>query len=335
MSERKLTDKELLSLTEELMEHEVLEFVPSREDPDTLYIPYMMNDAVEYYLILRNVRITGDLPEDLPPGASVRTALQDGRQGLLFDLPGCGKPALWFDECTSSCAFYQYHRIGHFWRKGAGHWRMLVYMIGTIHDKYTFLGPEAVNGAELSLLPLVRFGPFRAFSPVEESLEEMYPDGEEGWTCMRSLALEAGDTDYVRRIDHARFLIRLPFADRKHLEQGLEDALLEKGRRKLFLHIYNKVCRASLPYRERLYAPAAEEAARKAREAVSAAMARRGFAGSYPRFTKGDDLALALEEHPFTVEEIDYEGFSFGIRIMLWEGNASCPRILNPGDLQD
>jgi hypothetical protein len=44
-------------------------------------------------------------------------------------------------------------------------------------------------------------------------------------------------------------------------------------------------------------------------------------------------MALALEEHPFTVEEIDYEGFAFGIRLMVWEESAPCPRILKREDL--
>lgn len=332
MSRKKLSPEELLPLILALIENQVLEPVPCREDPGTLYIPYMMNDAVEYYLILKNVRVTGDLPRNFPAETSVRIIEKDGRQGLLFGLPDT-RPALWFDECLSVREYYQYHRIGHFWRNGYEHWRMLVYMIGTICDKYTFLGPAAVNDLELSLLPLVRFGPFRAFSPVEESLNERYPDGEEGWTCMRSLALAAGDKDYVKRIGCARLLLKLPFADRRRLEKDLEEALKKEERKALFLHIYKKICQASLCWQERRYDPAAEEKAEKARQEISGVMEKRGFSGTYPLFTKGGTMALALEEHPFTVEEIDYEGFAFGIRLMVWEEHAPWPRILKREDL--
>ena len=332
MSKKTLAAKELLSLVTDLAGQQVLELVPSREDPGTLYIPYMMNDAVEYYLVLKNVHVTGDLPGDFPPESSVSVMERDGRTGLLFALPGA-RPAVWFDECLSVCEYYRYHRIGHFWRKGSEHWRMLVYMIGTISDKYTFLGLGAVNEKELSLLPLTGFGPFRAYSPVEESLEERYPDDEEGWRCMRSLALAAGDRDYVKRMDHARLLLKLPFADRRRLEKDLEEALKKEERKTLFLHIYNKICQASLCWQERRYDPAAEEKAEEERQEISGIMEKRGFSGTYPLFAKGGTMALALEEHPFTVEEIDYEGFAFGIRLMVWEEHAPCPRILKKEDL--
>ena len=91
-----ITAEALLSLVSDLIQQQVLELVPSREDPGTLYIPYMMNDAVEYYLVLKNVRVTGDLPEDFPEGSLVRVMEKDGRRGLLFVLPN-SRPALWFD----------------------------------------------------------------------------------------------------------------------------------------------------------------------------------------------------------------------------------------------
>ena len=62
---------------------------------------------------------------------------------------------------------------------------MLVYMVGTIHDKYAFLGPDAVHDAEFALLPLVHFGPFRFYSPIDEPLDDRYPENEDGWTYMR------------------------------------------------------------------------------------------------------------------------------------------------------
>ena len=333
MSKKTLSSQELLIMISGLLENQVLELIVSGTDPGIVYVPYMMNDAVEYYLVLKNVRITGDLPEEFPENTAVRTAEQGGRKGLLFEFPDSVKPALWFDECISVCEYYQYHRIGHFWRKGSEHWRMLVYMLGTVHDKYTFLGPEAVNEQELSLLPLIHFGPLRAYSPVEGSLKERFPDSGEGWTCMKATALEAGDRDYAARIDRACLLMKLPFADRQRLEKDLEEALGRKERRKLFFHIYEKISRASLSYRERLYDPSAAGKAEKARSETAAALCRIGFAGTYPRFEKGGTLVLALEEHPFTVAEIDYEGFAFGIRLMVWDQNAPCPRILMPEEL--
>ena len=62
---------------------------------------------------------------------------------------------LWFEEITEQLACYQYHEIGHFWVQGMEQWRQLVYMIGTIYDKYEYLGEEVCTEKELELIPLM------------------------------------------------------------------------------------------------------------------------------------------------------------------------------------
>ncbi len=323
-----LPHKELLLLVDDLLELEVLELIPSETDPADLYIPYMMNDAVEYYLILRNYQLMGPLPEEFPGETLVRLVTAPERPGLIFDMPAGEKLTLWFDRCEAVRNFYQYHRIGHFWRKGEEHWRMLVYMIGTIHDKYAFLGPDSVNEEELLLLPLVHFGPFRFYSPIDEPLDDRYPENDDGRTAMRALALAAGDTDYAQKIDRAEALKKLPFFRRETSEKMLTEALLAPERRQLFDYIYKKVCEASSRYPERAYDAATETHMENERLRAASALHKEGFTGTYPLFTRGGTTALALEEHPFTVRELDYEGFSFHIRFMVWERGESSPRIL-------
>ena len=327
MAAQPLSHENLLLLVDDLLELEVLELIPKGDDPSTLYIPYMMNDAVEYYLILGNCQVMGDIPEEFDGDTLVKLIDSPDRPGLLFDMPAGDKLTLWFDSCEFVKNFYQYHRICHIWRKGEEHWRMLVYMIGTIHDKYAFLGPDAVNEAEFALLPLVHFGPFRFYSPIDEPLDDRYPENEDGWSCMRNLALEAGDTEYVKMIDHAHALKKLPFIRTGTVTENLANALNKPRRKPLYEHIYRKVCEASSLFSERAYSKDAVTEMEKARKAADAGLRAEGFAGKYPAYRKGGTSAIVFEEHPFTVQELDYEGFAFRVRAMIWDPKDAGPKI--------
>lgn len=327
MAVQPLSHENLLLLVDDLLELEVLELIPKDTDSATMYIPYMMNDAVEYYLILNNCQVMGEIPEEFDGDTLVKLIDSPDRPGLIFEMPSGDKLTLWFDSCAFEKSFYQYHRICHIWRRGEEHWRMLVYMVGTIHDKYAFLGPDSVNDAEFALLPLVHFGPFRFYSPIDEPLDDRYPENEDGWTCMRNLALEAGDADYVKMIDRANALKKLPFIRTDTLIKNLANALSLSRRKPLFEHIYSKVCEASSRYPERTYSPETIFEMEKARKAADAGLRAEGFTGDYPAYTKGGMSAIVFEEHPFTVQELDYEGFAFRIKAMIWDPEDACPKI--------
>jgi hypothetical protein len=327
MAAQPLSHENLLLLVDDLLELEVLELIPKDTDSATMYIPYMMNDAVEYYLILSNCQVMGEIPEEFDGDTLVKLIDSPDRPGLIFEMPSGDKLTLWFDSCAFEKSFYQYHRICHIWRRGEEHWRMLVYMVGTIHDKYAFLGPDSVNDAEFALLPLVHFGPFRFYSPIDEPLDDRYPENEDGWTCMRNLALEAGDTDYVKMIDRANALKKLPFIRTDTLIKNLANALSLSRRKPLFEHIYSKVCEASSRYPERTYSPETIFEMEKARKATDAGLRAEGFTGEYPAYTKGGMSAIVFEEHPFTVQELDYEGFAFRIKAIIWDPEDACPKI--------
>lgn len=319
MTTTTLSHEDLLLLIDDLLELEVLELIPSADTPGDYYIPYMMNDAVEYYLTLKNCQVMGQIPKEFAGEIFVKLVKDPERPGLIFDMPGGNKLTVWFDRCEAVRCFYQYHRIWHCWRPGAEPWRMLVYMIGTIHDKYAFLGPEAVNEEEMAILPLVHFGPFRFYSPIDKPLDDRYPESEDGWACMRAMAHEAGDLDYLKMLDHAELLKKLPFYHAENAARPLTEALDKPDRRSLFELIYLKVCEASLHYPERVYDAETTARMEAERRRVKEELYAQGYSGVYPLFTKGTMWARAMEEHPFTVQALDYDGFSFDIRVMTWE----------------
>ena len=121
----------------------------------------MMNDALECYLVLKDARITGEYlqldPEEFPLQAQI--AQRDGQTALIVKQGSENIFTIWFREIEESFQCYQYHRIGHFWVEGQEHWRQLVYMTGTIYDKYEYMKEKACSDLEMELMHLIEFPP--------------------------------------------------------------------------------------------------------------------------------------------------------------------------------
>lgn len=272
-------------------------------------IPYMMNDALEYYLILEEASMTG---EYLPETEIISAALsQNGEKYLLIlRQEGGGVCTLHFSGIKESAQCYQYHRIGHFWVKGREQWRQLVYQIGTIYDKYEYFGERFCNQLERQLRELIRFAPFRFWSPVHESLKDRYPDSAEAAALMKELCREAGDFSYLC-LTTVYQVLKFPF-----LERLLAEELTASRHKNLYRLIRSRVDEASLGYPERDYGVQMNGMIERERCAFETRMHGDGFCGKYPVFYKENREFAAMEEHPFTTLEMEWEDFGFRIRLM-------------------
>ena len=321
---------ELAEYLNKLLDCNALELIfRSDKDSAALYIPYMMNDALENYLILENCQITGAfsaMPTHEQANSAVNAKLSagtgfdilektssEGKHALIFYKENDEVITIWFSSCTQSVCYYQYHRIGHFWRDGQEHLRRLVYIIGTIYEKHAFLGSDACNDQELKLLQLMGFAPFRYWSPIHESLDDANPDTPNGIFFMHQYALEAGDASYARWI---RLYRRFPYSWIKYI---LTKKLLSPNRENLYQLIDLKINQASLPYPVRDYGPKRNTEIEKIRSQFAEKLYADGFTGIYPYFHKNDMQLIAMVEHPFTISELEYENFDFRIRGMITE----------------
>lgn len=305
-----------------------------------LYIPYMMNDALEYYLMLEDCQMIGNFSKRIPKDTTLeiisnvssannsQAATANGkgsctqnsitntisRYALIFHYNNGSILTIWFSECLQVLNFYQYHRIGHFWTEGQEHLRRLVYIIGTLHEKFTYLGTSACNEIEQSLLPLIEFAPFRYWSPLHESLDDYYCDSEEGLLCMYNLAIEAGDKSYARMI---RFYHCLPYMlqSTKCIQNILAKKLASPKREALYELLCRKIHLASKSYAVRDYGEKTNAEIEKIRTQFSEKLYAEGFTGQYPYFQKGRAKLVAMEEHPFTILESDT--YTFKIRGMV------------------
>ena len=83
--------------------------------------------------------------------------------------------------------------------------------------------------------------------------------------------------------------------------------------------IFQKVEEAASAYPEREYADGLHETIRRKRSEIQEKMISDGYTGTYPRFQKGNRQVLVMEEHPFTISELEYENYGFKIQYMISE----------------
>lgn len=314
-----------LKRLEEVFEHQVFELCgPFKTETGSDYcVPYMMNDALEDYLILKNCRMVGEYVHGIKAEHTMQVAEHNNGYVMAVRQGSENAFTLYFESIEESLEFYQYHKIGHFWVKGQEQWRQLVYIIGTIYDKCQYLGEEACNEMELELMNLIEFAPFRAWSPIHEPLDSMYPTTYEGVEIARKLALEAGDLEYAKWITrYERFQGRI-------FGNVLYKKLLSPKREAFYELIWKKVEEASSQYPERTYQAELMEEMNRLREKVAGEFLEKGFEGTYPKFEKDNIRVLVMEEHPFTIME--WEHYKFKLQFMVSKCQAPVVNNRNSG----
>jgi len=315
------------------------------------YIPYMMNDALECYFILKDCKMTGESvsgtiisadasgdSDEFGDFASDKKLsvelIDDGLSKALMIRQITGEVSmLWFQDVTKELKCYRYHEIGHFWVKGQEHYRQLVYMIGTIYDKFSYMGESLCNAEELALLPLMEFAPFRYWSPIHESLDEYYPDTLDGFTCFEKLCMEASDFQLLKLVQRYKKVvcwtswltnfyrkIALP-----RMKKRIASELVSSDHEALFELIYRKVCEASSKYPPRDYGEIMNAKIIASRNEVIESLTKKGFVGEYPRFSKENISVMVAEEHPFTLSVLEYENYGFRMQFMVSD-TGKCPR---------
>ena len=330
------------------------------------YLPYMMNDALECYFILIDCRMTGEYNSknldssnekkfgnfaDFAEHSAVELIESSDYCALVIRQETGDIATIWFKDIEKELNCYRYHEIGHFWVKGEEHYRQLVYMIGTIYDKFEYMGKSICNDKELALLPLMDFSPFRYWSPIHESLDNRYPDTMEGIETFHNLCKESGDISLRKLaeryrevfqkalclIEKAEYSSIYRFAFDLYekfifskLTQKIAIELTRSGHEALYELIYQKVCDASSQYSSRNYGEIVNDMIASKRKEATESLISQGYNGKYPRFSKGTNSILITEEHPFTLSVLEYENYEFRLQFMVSEtSEKAC--FLNQG----
>lgn len=317
-----ISDDELAKLIGELTDNGVFEIwypkisYSSQKTRYTgdIYIPYMMNDALECYIYLRDAVMTGH-PGKKTDEMIIRTSMhrEEKRIILLVSENEENKYTIFFKDAQLIKKYYEYGRICHFWEPGNIQWSQLVYIIGTMFDKYAFLGDESCNDEEKRLMGLIEFAPFRYHAPAKKLFEELYDTTRKGAYKMFTLAVKAKDTGYA-----AAVLMYMLFPMEK-LASKLSDMLNQKARYRLYNYIYERTQIAASNYPERDYGEEINSLIVKKRENVDEKLRKLGFCGKYPDYKKDYTYIRVVEEHPFTI--MDWEYMEYRQTFLVSEGD--------------
>lgn len=301
-------------MLEELLGQDQFELLPSKECDTERRLVYLMNDAVESFLVFRGAALTGHYLEDYE-GALTWSISRDATRYVLVVRQGDNTVTLLFEKLDLEAHLYNYGKIAHFWVPGYEYLRQLEYRIAILRDKCEYLGMEYCTPMERRLAHLAYFPPLNycCYPAVPEKYIVPIPDpwnpSEDALDVMEELARECGNQKLGQRLALYRkcpwpflakriaaMLHRVDGADVVDLlAQRLREAVQNYPRRSFGEEIDKKVKRLE------------QQAEERRRE-----LARRGI------------RAEVLCEEPFTIAQDNLE---FHVYLMIWENRGRDRRV--------
>jgi hypothetical protein len=114
------------------------------ENQDEMRLVYLMNDAVESFLVFSGARMTGHYQKDYEGELDATLSQEDGEYVLVV-YQGETVVTIFFQDLSLEMNLYNYGDIGHFWLKGYEYLRILEYRLAILSDKCEYLGEKATS----------------------------------------------------------------------------------------------------------------------------------------------------------------------------------------------
>ena len=199
---------DVFEMLQELLAQDQFELIlpeafETAKENETLRLVYLMNDAVESFLVFHQVTMTGSYQKDYE--GELDASLKKNSDGYVL--------SVWQGECVVTLFFkslklevhlYEYSGIGHFWMKGDEDLRVLEYQIAILRDKYHYLGEQYCTENERKLAQLADFPPLNScFYPAVPKQyrvgnEDPHNVTDEAIRVMEEFAIEAHDTELIQ-----------------------------------------------------------------------------------------------------------------------------------------
>ncbi len=214
---------------------------------------YLMNDAVESFLLFKNAQMTGFYDPSFEGELDAELSIQEDGRYLLVVKQEDSVCSIFFQKLELEVHLYNYGRTGHVWMKGQEDLRQIEYWIAITREKLRYLGEEYCSDAEIELSALEEFPPLNVccYPSVPrkyyEPREDAWVPTEQGIAEMEKLAAEAGDQKLLKQLKRYR----------KH--PGRREAKKIAGMLKKNVHtpvidwIIEKIQQASAGYPNRTY----------------------------------------------------------------------------------
>ena len=195
-------------MLEELLEQQQFELliengIENGIEEKRIRLVYLMNDAVESFLIFDKVRLTGNYLENYE-GPLKSSLSEEENQYVLSVWQGENVVTLFFENLELEVHLYNYGEIGHFWVPGYEYLRQLEYRIAIARDKLEYLGEEFCTEEEAKLVQLADFPPLNycCYPAVPAKYivpkEAPWVPSEAAFAIMEELAEEAKDRSLLQ-----------------------------------------------------------------------------------------------------------------------------------------
>ena len=301
-------------MLEELLEQDQFELLPAKEGDTERRLVYLMNDAVESFLVFRGAALTGHYLEDYE-GALTWSMSRDAARYVLVVRQGDNAVTLLFENLDLEVHLYNYGEIAHFWVPGYEYLRQLEYRIAILRDKCEYLGPEYCTPEERRLVHLAYFPPLNycCYPAVPAKYIVPIPDpwnpSEEALNVMEELARECGNKKLGWRL---KFYRRHPWP----LLAKRIAAMLHRTECEEVVDLLSRRLREAVQdYPRRSFGKATDNAIKRLEQQAEERrqeLARQGI------------RAEVLREEPFTIAQDNLE---FHVYLMIWETRGRDRRV--------
>lgn len=236
------TYPETFDRLEQVLEENVFEI--AKIENGNYYVAYMMNDALESYLVFQNTVIIGKYDKEQTQKTHATISKQERKPGYVLAVRQADGNTftMWFDELVMENHAYQYHNIGHYWVEGDEFLRQLVYRLGIIQDKYLYFNERFCNQAEEALLPVNGFGPLLAYVYVPWNAEEEYPSTNQGIKAFLTIA-EAAKDDLL-----CKYIRKYQKKQTTRMQKKITHMLKEYRHIGVLKELQSRIEQASIPY---------------------------------------------------------------------------------------
>lgn len=221
-------------------------------------VVFLMNDAVESFLVFLDGKLTGNFDTDYD-GELEAYLDRSGEAYMLIVHQGTDNVfTIHFTDLKLEVHLYNYGEIGHFWVEGQEDLRQLEYKLAILRDKIQYLGDEYANDEELHLAALADFPPIMTWYAVPAKYrgipEEPWYVTEKAVCVMMELAVEAGDHSLLRILKIYRMLAEKSASMcRKQCGRYIARTLTHSSHTKVLQLLAKRLRHAAKSYPDRTY----------------------------------------------------------------------------------
>ena len=296
-------------MLQELLEQEQFELIFPEQSisgqPD-IRLVYLMNDAVESFLVFHNARMTGEYRPDYEGEISASMSFED-TEYILVVHQGDSVVTIFFEDLLTDVHLYDYGEIGHFWKKNYEYLRQLEYRLAIMRDKYDYLGEEYCTLEEQKLAMLVDFPPLNycCYPAVPEQYivprVEPWVPTEEAIAVMEELAAESDDKGLLKILKNYR---KHP---KPYIAKKIAAMLHRNAHAKVVDLLDEKLRKTVSVYEKRSFG---KEMDVRCQQLMHKVEERR------QQLQKEGKASVILREEPF---EIAKDSIAYQIHLMIWE----------------